>query len=65
MTEVPQPDRVVTPTPTPVDPPHDEPPDGTFPGAEALPAGEAETRKQDTIRDEIRAGWCRALRRGA
>ncbi len=64
MTEAPQPDRVATPTPTPVAPLHDKPLAEASPRGEEPPTSEADTRKQDTMRDEIRAGWSRALRRG-
>lgn len=66
MTEAPQPDQETNSTliPTQAEPSHDDPVSDVPPGVADAPDAEAGNRKQETMRDEIRAGWCRALRRG-
>jgi hypothetical protein len=61
MTEAPRPDAVAKPTQD--EQRHDDPVSEAPLRAEDTPAAEASNKKQDTMRDEIRAGWCRALRR--
>jgi hypothetical protein len=61
MTETPQPNEEATPIQD--EQRHDEPVSEAPLRAEDTADAQTSNRKQDTIRDEIRAGWCRALRR--
>lgn len=62
MTEAPRPDEAAKPIQD--EQRRDDPVSEAPLRAEDTLATEASNKKQDTIRDEIRAGWCRALRRG-
>jgi hypothetical protein len=66
MTETPPNDEMTASPalPTEAEPTHDEAVPTEAVGTEETHAVEPSSRKQDTIRDEIRAGWSRALRRG-
>ena len=66
MTEEPPSDRIA---PEPIDPPqpealHEDAAPETSANTDDAPATDSSAQKAETIRDEIRAGWSRALRRG-
>jgi len=66
MTETPPPDQRAPENLLPPPPERlpDEPVSEASPGPEDDPTADTTTRQAEAMRDEIRAGWGRALRRG-